>query len=223
VVSRPYLEMTAAMMKRAGVAPSRADRTIVVAPGAYTVPELVVEPDWSGASFLLAGGFIAGIAVEVPGLLPPDTSLQGDAAFAEMLTRLGEPPPDGTYRFDLTDAPDLIAPLVACCLFVDHPTTIRGAAHTRIKESDRVAVLATQLGRLGYRLSIHEDGLDIAPGRDAGESEPDLDPDHDHRMAMAFGLVGLRTPLTVQDPSCVTKSFPAFWARLDELRRAMAR
>lgn len=221
VVSRPYLQMTAAMMTRAGVAPSQAERTITVPAGTYALSEQVVEPDWSGASFLLAAGFIAGIEVEVPGLVPPGASLQGDAAFAEMLARLRQPPAHGAYRFDLTDAPDLIAPLVAACLFVDHPTTIRGAAHTRIKESDRVAVLATQLGRLGYRLIIHDDGLDIAPGRDAGETEPVLDPDHDHRMAMAFGLVGLRTPLRVKDPGCVTKSFPTFWTRLEALRRAL--
>lgn len=221
VVSRPYLAMTAAMMARAGVAPRLSERDIEVTSGSYCASELVVEADWSGAAFLLAGGFIAGTEVEVPGLMPPGTSLQGDAAFADMLTQLRQPPPNGTYRFDLTNAPDLIAPLVAACLFVDHPTVIRGAAHTRIKESDRVAVLATQLGRLGFRLTVHDDGLDITPGRDRGEPNPLLDPDHDHRMAMAFGLVSLRVALQVKNPSCVTKSFPTFWQRLAQLSQAL--
>lgn len=221
VVSRPYLSMTAEMMKRAGVTPRLSDRTIEVTRGSYAASELVIEADWSGASFLLAGGFIAGVEVDVPGLMPPGASLQGDAAFADMLEQLSQPPPDGAYRFDLTHAPDLIAPLVAACLFVDHPTVIRGAAHTRIKESDRVAVLATQLGRLGFRFTVHDDGLDITPGRDQGEAEPTLDPDHDHRMAMAFGLVSLRVPLKVQDPTCVTKSFPTFWQRLTQLRQTL--
>ncbi|MEM6790735.1 MAG: 3-phosphoshikimate 1-carboxyvinyltransferase [Myxococcota bacterium] len=234
VVSRPYLDMTRAMMRRAGgPEPTWSDPghgpTLTVPPsGPYPATEHTVEPDWSGAAFLLAGGLIAGRDVTVPGLLPPADSLQGDAAFGAMMTRLraaqtGDPP----LSFDLTDAPDLIAPLTAAAVFAPCPVVIEGAAHTRIKESDRVAVLATQLSRLGFVIATRDDGLRIEPTspkarlRSTSDVPVTLDPDHDHRMAMAFGLVGLRVPLRVAHPECVSKSFPTFWSQLETLRAAM--
>lgn len=218
LVSMPYVAMTLAMMRAAGASIEVAGEAYRIAPGGYRAGRLAVEPDWSGAAFLLAGGFVLGREVVVEGLSVPSASLQGDAAFAEMLARLRAPGAE-PHRFDLTDAPDLIAPLVAACLFADRPSVIRGAAHTRIKESDRVAVLATELGKVGARLAIHDDGLDVAPLATIPEGHWTLDPDDDHRMAMAFGIVSLRVPgITVGSPACVSKSFPEFWNVLERLR-----
>lgn len=221
LVSMPYLHMTVAMMQQAGArAGWQGDTTVRVEPGGYPGddPCLDVEPDWSGAAFLLAASRLAGVRIELDGLLSPDASLQGDAAFATMLRTLDEP---GPYSFDLTDVPDLIAPLAAASLFASGPTRIRGAAHTRIKECDRVAVLSRELTKLGAVIDARPDGLDIEPLRALPSAPVRLDPEADHRMAMTFGVVSLRVPgIEVTDPGCVSKSFPGFWDTLARIRAA---
>jgi len=225
LVSMPYVDMTVAMMRRAGAQIERRGRSIVVATGGYrsTSPQtLVIEPDWSAAAFVLAAARIAAIDIEVVDLPSPSASLQGDAAFVDMLATLDRSPVDGCYQFDLTDAPDLIAPLTAACLFAAAPSRIRGAAHTRVKECDRVAVLCTELSKLGAKLTMHDDGLDIEPLAQPPRGQWSLDPADDHRMAMTFGLVSLRVDgIEVQSPACVGKSFPDFWDVLAQIRAAM--
>jgi 3-phosphoshikimate 1-carboxyvinyltransferase len=216
LVSLPYLDMTIAMMQRAGADVARDDRTVRVAPGDYAAGSIAIEPDWSAAAFLLAAGRLLGRDVQIDGLEPPGRSLQGDSAFAAMLAVL-----DGhrDIRFDLTNTPDLIAPLAAACLFANRPSTIRGATHTRIKECDRVAVLSRELCKLGARVDAHDDGLDIEPLQTVPSGRVVLDPEGDHRMAMCFGLVALRVPsIEVSDEDCVSKSFPDFWQVLASLR-----
>jgi 3-phosphoshikimate 1-carboxyvinyltransferase len=220
LVSMPYLRMTAAMMARAGARLAwEGERRVTVSPGGYRAPDaLEVEPDWSAAAFLIAAARLAARDVEIAGLSPPDRSLQGDAAFAAMLAAVDA----GAAELDLTDVPDLIAPLTVACLFADHPVRIRGAAHTRVKECDRVAVLCRELGRVGAVMAAHPDGLDVAPltapaNPPAGTSV-ELDPEDDHRMAMAFGILSLRVPgIVVRNPGCVSKSFPRFWETLAQI------
>jgi len=222
LVSRPYLEMTAQMMRQAG-AEVEADWDgdppfIRVAPGGYRGGEpLVVEADWSTASFLLAAGELSGRRPRIPNLVEPARSLQGDAAFAQHLERLRGDAAGGEHVIDLSDTPDLIAPLAALALFASHPVQLRNVAHARTKECDRIAVLAEQLRRVGAEIDEHEDGLTLRPLRPlTTPAEPvSLEPAADHRMAMAFGLVGLKLPhVTVLQPECVSKSFPAFWSAL---------
>lgn len=223
-VSLPYLEMTARMIARAGVrAHFDASDTLAISPGRYEPPNQAqeVESDWSTASFLLAAAEILGGELSIPGLVPPEHSLQGDAIFSAFVERLSE---GSAETFDLTDVPDLIAPLTALALFSSGKTTIRGAAHTRLKECDRIAVLATELSKIGAKIRERDDGLEIEPLQQGTvEGEPvQLDPANDHRMAMAFGLIGLRVPrLRVKDPDCVSKSFPRFWEVLGELQQAL--
>lgn len=213
-VSRPYLDMTVAMMTQAGASVHWVDGSrLVVEAGEYTDPTFDIEPDWSAAAFLMAAAFIVGLEIQIPGLLPPGESLQGDAAFALFLDRVRT---GGAQTFDLTHVPDLLPPLAAAALFADGPTRIRGAAHTRVKESDRLAVLARGLESVGARLTEHEDGMDLEPLRAPPGHPVILDPHDDHRMAMAFGLICLRVPgITVGNPDCVAKSFPDFWSVLD--------
>lgn len=218
-VSLPYLQMTTQMMRRAGAQVDwNGDREVVVAPSVYRARRIAVEADWSTAAFLLGAAEIAGRNVELPGLVAPDQSLQGDAVFVALLDELRAP---GAVQVDLRDAPDLIAPLAAVALFATHVTTIRGVQHARIKECDRIAVLNSEFSKLGASIREYADGLEIAPLDLAKvpQGPIELDPANDHRMAMAFGLASLRVPnLVVRDPECVSKSFPDFWRQLACLR-----
>jgi len=210
--SRPYVEMTlAAIAAFGGRARWRGDREIRVEPG-LAATDYTVEGDWSGAAMLLAGAWIRGLDVRIDNL--PAASLQGDRVFEEVLARLSRP---GPREIDLNDAPDVVPPTVAAALFAEGPTRIVRIGHLRIKESDRIAVLASELGKIGARIAEDEDSMTVEPGRLSGPAE--LDPHGDHRMAMAFGLVGLRVPgITIADPGCVSKSFPDFWSALERLR-----
>ncbi len=231
VVSRPYLDMTLAMMQRAGATAGwDGARSLRVEPGRYRDASTVIEVDWSAAAFVAAAARVVGAKLEPLGLAEPSRSLQGDAAIAALLARLyrDESDRDDSDRaeldvFDLTDTPDLIAPLAAAALFAARPTRISGAAHTRVKECDRVHVLARELRKLGAVVTEHDDGLNLEPlgprrAATAG-SRIELDPDDDHRMAMAFGVVALRRPeIAVKNPGCVSKSFPDFWSTLALIR-----
>jgi 3-phosphoshikimate 1-carboxyvinyltransferase len=210
LVSAPYIAMTVAMMRAAGAQVHRdGERRFTVAAGAYRAGEVAVEADWSAAAFLIAAARVTGVEVTVAGLAPAQSSLQGDAAFAAMMRELDVP---GDHRFDLRDTPDLLPPLVAACLFAGASSRIRGVEHARVKESDRLAVLARELKKLGAQISEHPDGLDIEPFDGKSRGEIELDPEGDHRMAMTFGVVGLRIPgVVVREPQCVSKSFPTFW------------
>ncbi|MGE0433030.1 MAG: 3-phosphoshikimate 1-carboxyvinyltransferase [Planctomycetota bacterium] len=220
VVSRPYLEMTVAMMQRAGARDTvwLDEHTIMVPPAAYTATSLAIEPDWSSAAFVLAAAWIAGRDVEIPGLVPALHSLQGDAVFGEWIRQIDDARPgEDTLRFDLTDAPDLLPPLTAAALFAPVPVHISGAEHTRVKECDRLAVLARELRKLGAHIDERPDGFDLrpfTPAPGAGDGI-ELEPEDDHRMAMTFGLMRLRMPgLRIRNTECVTKSFPDFWTVL---------
>ena len=212
LVSRPYLEMTVAAMARFGVTCTLSDHRALVEPGHYAACNLEVEGDWSAGAFLLAAGWISGRALEVPNLAPD--SRQGDRAMVELLGRLDQP---GPRSFSLAACPDLVAPLAAACALARGTSRIIDVAHARLKESDRLAVLARGLSRAGVGVEEHPDGLTIEP---ASTPRPvRLDPAGDHRMAMAFGLLSLRQPgITVEDPGCVAKSYPGFWDDLARFR-----
>ncbi len=218
LVSLPYLDMTLAMMTRAGAEVARQDRLLTIAGRGYGQPgTIAIERDWSAAACLLVGAQLSGRDIQLPGLTSPPESLQGDSAIVDLLAALSE----GQTTFELTHTPDLIGPLTAACLFADEPVRIRGAAHTRAKECDRVAVLCRELGKTGAQLTAQDDGLDVEPLRTVSASPCLLDPASDHRMAMTFGLVSLRLPeIQVANPECVAKSFPDFWEALAQLSAA---
>ena len=225
-VSGPYLAMTMRMMRRAGVDVTRLDdERIRVLPGAYRWQDAPavqrIEADWSGAAFILAAAWLTGIELDIANLPSPLDSAQGDARFAAFLEELDR---QREHVFDLTDVPDLIAPLAAAALFATHPSTIAGAAHTRVKESDRIAVLVDAFGKLGARIEERPDGMVVQPLRDATLPDEPLDPQNDHRMAMAFGIVSLRVPgIPIANRGCVTKSYPRFWDDLERIRSRIGR
>lgn len=218
-VSRPYLQMTASMMEQAGACLNwLSEDSIQIFPGGYkpSLDGFCVEPDWSSAAFVLAAARLTDRDVQIPGLRNRELSLQGDSGFPEIMAQLDH---DEPIEINLSGTPDLIAPLVPLCLFGKQPVRIRGVAHARIKECDRPAVLAREFQRIGARIIECPDGLDITPVPLNADVEMSLNPEEDHRMAMAFALVSLRLPkLRSLDESCVSKSFPDFYQLLENFR-----
>ncbi|MFN8590170.1 MAG: 3-phosphoshikimate 1-carboxyvinyltransferase [Thermomicrobiales bacterium] len=230
LVSKPYLPMTAAVMAAFGVhaeIDTVAWRTLGVAPGQrYQGRVFTIEPDASNASYFFAAAAVTGGRVRVEGL--GQDSTQGDLHFVDALAAMGaavtigedftevQGPADGALRgvdLDLGPISDTAQTLAAIAPFAAGPTTIRGVAHARLKETDRVAALATELRRLGQEVTEFPDGLRIEPRPIVPADIATYD---DHRMAMSFAVAALRAPgIRLRDPGCVAKTFPDFFAVLD--------
>jgi 3-phosphoshikimate 1-carboxyvinyltransferase len=240
LVSKPYIDLTLAMMAERGVTVAQTgyEAFHVSAGQAYRPGTYPIEADASGASYFFAAAAVAGGRVRVRNLT--DASFQGDAQFPHVLQRMGcafEQGPDwmevrgpggsdnggggapGVLRgvdVDLNAMPDMAQTLAVVALFADGPTTIRNVANLRIKETDRIAATATELRKLGAEVEELDDGLHITPGPLRGAA---IDTYDDHRMAMSFAVAGLRVPgVVINDPACVSKTFPDFFLRFDALR-----
>ena len=227
LVSRPYVALTADVMASFGVSSvDIAERRIVVRPGRYLACDYAIEVDASSASYALAAAAIVGGRVLVNGL--GDRSLQGDAQFAGVLAAMGATisttestttiDVSGRLRgidLDMADISDTAPSLAVVAAFANGPTTIRGIEFIRRKETDRISALVSELRRCGADIDEHVDGLTIRPTGLHGAS---IETYHDHRIAMAMALVGLRVDgLTIDDPDVVTKSWPDYWSFLTRL------
>jgi 3-phosphoshikimate 1-carboxyvinyltransferase len=232
LVSRPYVDLTLAVMRAFGVEVRVAEtsagaRRYAAGPGArYRPADLAIEGDWSSASYWFLAAAIVPGRVRVRGLDP--VSMQGDARLLPLLEAMGcrvgwedaaiEVEGGGPLRgidADLRDLPDMAPTLAVAALFATGPTTITGVPHLRFKESDRIEALCAAIAALGGRATPRADGLRIEPEPLLGAP---IDPRRDHRLAMAFAVAGLRLPgVSILDPGCVTKSYPAFWQAFDAL------
>jgi 3-phosphoshikimate 1-carboxyvinyltransferase len=228
LVSKPYIPMTAAVMAAFGVeAEIDAEqwRTLAVRPGRYVGRDYHIEPDASNASYFFAAAAVTGGRVRVNGL--GRRSTQGDLRFVDVLAAMGAEVtetddyvevrgPHGGLRgvdLDLGPISDTAQTLAAIAPFAAGPTTIRGVAHARLKETDRVAALATELRRLGQQVEEFPDGLRIEPRPIV---PADIHTYDDHRMAMSFSIAAIKAPgIRLQEPGCVAKTFPDFFDRLD--------
>jgi 3-phosphoshikimate 1-carboxyvinyltransferase len=228
LVSRPYVLITAAVMRAFGHgAVDVGERDIAVSAGRYVATEFVVEPDASSASYPLAAAALVGGKVHVPGLTT--ASLQGDAGFAGVLasmgcdavqdmtgttvTRHGEL---GGVDIDMVDLSDLVPTFAVAATGAHSPSTVTGVGFIRRKESDRLGDLCAELRRAGADARDQADGLTITPALLHGAA---LKTHHDHRLAMSFGVLGLAVDgIEVLDPEVVTKSWPEFWTMLESLR-----
>lgn len=228
LVSRPYLEMTRIVMSQFGHdAVDIGSTTIDVGPGTYAARDYVIEPDASSASYPLAAAAICGGTVEVPDL--GFSSMQGDASFCDVLASMGctalrserSTIVEGSdalsgIDIDMVEQSDLVPTLAAVATFARTPTRIRGVGFIRAKESDRLGDLCAELRRLGADATETSDGLTITPSPLHGASLATHD---DHRLAMAFGLIGLRVNgVEVEDAQVVSKSWPGYWEMLERLR-----
>ncbi len=230
LVSRPYVELTIAVMEAFGARVDQPDpRTFAVDATGYRGCTYDVEPDASAASYPLAAAAICGGRVRVAGLT--DRALQGDVAFGAVLAAMGaEVRRDGSGTevraergslaggtFDLTHFSDTAQTLAVVAPFAREPVTVTGIGFIRRKEIDRIAAVATELDRCGIRVRTDADGWTIWPGTPSSSVVQTYD---DHRMAMSFALVGLAAPgIAIADPGCVAKTFPGYWDLLDDLRR----
>ncbi|HEY0519481.1 MAG TPA: 3-phosphoshikimate 1-carboxyvinyltransferase, partial [Ilumatobacteraceae bacterium] len=227
LVSKPYLQITKAVMADFGHdAVTIDDSRIEVGAGRYASRDYSVEPDASSASYPLAAAAICGGRVEVPGLTRD--SVQGDAGFCDVLAAMGcSTSRDGQSTIvigadnlrgvdiDMVDLSDLVPTLAAVAAFAETPTRIRGVGFIRAKESDRLGDLCAELRRTGAVCADTDDGLSVEPAPLHGARLATHD---DHRLAMAFGLIGLRVPgMEIEDPDVVAKSWPGFWRMLEGL------
>lgn len=230
ILSAPYIAMTTAMVRQFGGAVEQPDeRTFLIPAGqTYRSPGFyAVEPDASAASYFLAAAAITNGRVRIPHV--GRELLQGDWAFADVLEAMGcrvsrgddfiEVHGTGILRgvtWDMNAISDTVMTLAAVAPFADSPTVIENVGHIRHKETDRLHAVAVELERLGIRVEERADGLTIYP---AAHLRPAVVQTYDdHRMAMAFALVGLHSPgVQIADPGCVAKTFPDYWQRLARL------
>ena len=234
VVSRPYIEMTLGIMRDFGAKADwvREDQ-LRVAPGGYNHIPYYIENDWSASSYwyqMVALSDDADAQVELPGLF--QKSLQGDSAIADIFRPLGvetiyEKDEEGVegirirksgtpverYEYDFVNQPDLAQTLVVTCALMNIPFRFTGLQSLKIKETDRIHALRTELRKFGYLLQEAEDSILYWDGeRTAPEESPAVDTYEDHRMAMALAPVCLILgQVCIHDPEVVSKSYPRYW------------
>ena len=227
-VSRPYLDMTVAVMRSFGADVVTGDGTTWTVGGGYRSPgTYAIEPDASAASYFLAAAAITGGRVRLDGL--GSDSLQGDVAFASVLADMGATVDIGPDHIEVRGGPlhgievdlrhisDTAPTLAVVAAFADGPTTITDIGFVKGKESDRIGAPVRELRRCGVDAEEIDGGMVIRPvGRPHAATFDTYD---DHRMAMAFSLVGLVVPgIAVRNPACVAKTFPGYFAALEQLR-----
>lgn len=230
VVSRPYVDLTLRLMRDFGAHAewSAPDALFVEAGRTYRGRDYAIEADASAAAYPFCAAAIAGGRVRVEGIAAD--SLQPDFRLLDLLGRMGcrvlrgpdfaevSGPADGLRAIDvdMNDLPDAALALAVVALFARGTTHIRNVANLRIKESDRLAALETELRRLGADARADADSLSVTPGPLHGAR---IRTYGDHRMAMAFALAGLRVPgVAIQDPGCVAKTWPGYFSMLEALR-----
>lgn len=230
LISKPYIEITLRLMELFGVRVERDGyRLFSVRPSTYRAPGLVqVEGDASSASYFLGWGALGG-KVRVLGC--GQNSVQGDAAFADVLAKMGalvakgpdwiecSAPADGRLRgidIDMIDMPDAAMTLATLALFADSPTAIRGIGSWRVKETERVVAVRDQLRKLGAQVEEGPDWIRVTPP-DLLIENVEIETYDDHRMAMAFSLAAHGVAVTILDPDCTAKTFPTYFQELSRL------
>ncbi|MGX8883253.1 3-phosphoshikimate 1-carboxyvinyltransferase [Methylovorus sp. SPW-M1] len=238
LISKPYIEITLNLMAKFGVKVEREGWQAFTVPAAsqYSSPgELFVEGDASSASYFLAAGAIAGGPVKVHGI--GLDSIQGDVRFVDALREMGaviehgdnwisaSAPASGKLKaldMDCNHIPDAAMTLATAALFADGTTRLRNIASWRVKETDRLHAMATELRKVGATVEEGQDYICITPPASLTPNAT-IDTYDDHRMAMCFSLVALgQTPVTINDPGCVAKTFPDYFERFAGIKGAGA-
>lgn len=231
IMSRPYIDMTLALMARYGVKAEWRENVIHVPAGEYTALDFTVEADWSAASYWWAmQAIVPQSRITLKGLEPQ--SLQGDSRIAELMSQMGvtgnwcgrylDLRSDGgvgcccSIFADLSGTPDIAQTLVVMLCLMGRPFRITGLRTLRIKETDRLEALRTELRKLGYVVKVEgDDAISWHFETTAAEASPHICTYHDHRMAMAFAPAAIRFPgLIIDDAQVVSKSYPLFWEHL---------
>lgn len=232
IISLPYINLTLQLMKEFGAkAAWTSGNSIEVAPQPYTPVSFMVESDWSAASYWYQIAALSEQAeIELMGLFR--NSYQGDSRGAEIFSRLGittEFTHEGVLlkksnrlveqlNEDFVDIPDLAQTFAVTCCLLGIPFRFTGLQSLKIKETDRIFALKTELRKLGYLLQDVQDSILIWDGeRCQPEAQPVIQTYEDHRMAMAFAPAALRFPeMRIAEPQVVSKSYPAYWEHLQQ-------
>lgn len=223
LVSKPYIDMTLSVMKKFGVNVVNDNYQSFVISGSeqYISPKTVlVEGDASSASYFMAAAAIGGGPIRLRGI--GSESIQGDVQVTEVLNQMGAKVTMGTdwveverntlsgVDLDLNHIPDAAMTIATTALFADGPTTIRNIGNWRVKETDRLSAMATELRKVGAEVIEGQDYLKITPPPKILPAT--IDTYNDHRMAMCFSLAALGdAPITINDPGCVSKTFPEYF------------
>ncbi len=225
MTEKPYFDISLQMMAEFGVrATNNNYKQIEIPKGRYSAREITIEGDYSSTSFFFLAGAICKSKVTVKGLRA-DTK-QGDKAFVALLEKMGcevSETSDGicvrgreltAIEQDMSNLPDLVPPLAIACAFAKGRSRLTNIGHLRHKECDRLAVMTSELGKMGVEAACDESSLIIkGSGKIHGAR---IDPHNDHRIAMSFAVAGLATgSQTIDDEMCVAKSFPDFWEKFE--------
>ncbi|MBN3767184.1 3-phosphoshikimate 1-carboxyvinyltransferase [Burkholderia sp. Ac-20365] len=231
LISKPYIEITIALMARFGIKVERLGWERFTIPNGvrYQSPgKIMVEGDASSASYFLAAGALGGGPLRVEGV--GRASIQGDVGFATALMKMGANVTMGDdwievrgvgndhgkldpIDMDFNLIPDAAMTIAVAALFADGTTTLRNIASWRVKETDRIAAMATELRKVGAKVQEGEDFLVVTPPEKLTPNAA-IDTYDDHRMAMCFSLVSLGgVPVRINDPKCVGKTFPDYFER----------
>ena len=232
LVSKPYIDITLDTMAKFGVTVENDNyQTFTVSGDAkYIAPgKFMVEGDASSASYFLAAGAIKGGTVRVTGI--GQNSIQGDIRFADVLEAMGATvvwhdeyveitgAPLKGVNMDMNHIPDEAMTIATTALFAEGPTTMTNIYNWRVKETDRLAAMATELQKLGAKVEEGHDYIKVWPTDSLKHAE--IDTYNDHRIAMCFSLVALSdTPVTINDPGCTRKTFPDYFTRFKTLYSA---
>ncbi len=242
IVSLPYINMTLSLMAYFGVAHTWEEQTIIVPPQAYQPREFTVEADWSAASYYYGLAALATSAdLQIDGLFAD--SVQGDAVVAKLYERFGvtttfnatglrlqKPagaPAPPLFEQDFVTCPDIAQTLMATCAGLGVQALYSGLQTLFIKETDRVAAMKAELGKLGvalYKIPAHLSGSEGGQQYFGQEGKATFTPTpptfatyHDHRMAMAMAPLALLNPIRIEDPEVVGKSYPDFYRDFEQL------
>ncbi len=229
LVSKPYIDITLHIMAQFGIEVENRDyQEFVIRSGqSYIAPgDFLVEGDASSASYFLAAAAIKGGEIKVTGI--GKNSIQGDIQFADALEKMGAQIEWGddyvisrvgelnAVDMDFNHIPDAAMTIATTALFAKGTTAIRNVYNWRVKETDRLAAMATELRKVGAEVEEGEDYIVVTPP--AKLKHAAIDTYDDHRMAMCFSLVALSdTPVTINDPKCTSKTFPDYFDKLESL------
>lgn len=237
ITSVPYIKMTLGLLDELGIPNSFDGNLIKVSPKALVPPtRLVVESDWSSASYYYSIVAIAAIGSEICLSAYKKSSLQGDSVLKELYTNFGvettfgentitlkkvSEPKTETVAFDLANAPDIAQTIAVTTFGLGMGCHLTGLHTLKIKETDRLEALHTELSKFGADISVTDKSLTIKPSTNLN-GDVAVDTYNDHRMAMAFAPLAMKTALYINDAGVVSKSYPDFWEDLKRLQFTVA-
>ncbi|MFY0713840.1 3-phosphoshikimate 1-carboxyvinyltransferase [Seonamhaeicola sp. NFXS20] len=230
ITSVPYINMTLSLLNEIGVKTSFENNTITVYPSKANIKPLVVESDWSSASYYFSIVALSAVGTEITLSSYKENSLQGDSCLVEIYKHFGvssnfkensitlkkESSKINSLTLDLKHAPDIAQTIAVTCFALGVSCDLTGLHTLKIKETDRLVALKTEIEKLGGRVDITDKSLHLKTSNSIKELVS-IATYNDHRMAMAFAPIALKKPIIIEDAMVVSKSYPTFWEDLKSI------